>query len=106
MGVPPDSGRPSARRPRRGLAGTDDLTSQPDSFEGITGETGLQVFTSAALAAGSYRFGVGVFNDSANANSGQSLLMLDNVTLVPEPSLGALTVLAVAGLATRRRRVC
>ena len=84
------------------LAGFSDLTSPPDNLGGLSGETGLKTYTSLVLAAGSYRLGLGAFNSKANENSGQSLLMLDNVTLVPEPTT-ALPLLVLGGFIARRK---
>jgi hypothetical protein len=85
------------------LAGQSDLLTPPNNLDLIPGETGLKTFTSDPLAAGSYRLGLAVMNSRGNENAGGSALIVDNVTLVPEPASLAILALA-AGCVSRRAR--
>ena len=86
------------------LADVNDLTSGPNNLESIPGETGMGVFTSPALAGGSYTLGLAAFNSNDN-NNATSVLLVDNVELlpVPEPNSASLAGIAAIGAALLAR---
>ncbi len=72
--------------------------------------TGYQTFTTATLAAGTYLLGFGEYDQKVvvgSFNAQRPTLLIDNVSVVPEPatlSLLGLGLLAGAGFFAKRRR--